>query len=100
MVSNIELASFEQVYEQYRVFILDLDGTLLNGNEPIEGVADSVFRLMTDDSKVVLFFSNGGYCNLETTWKKVVKWLKDELSNDKFLMIEAKLTKSLVYNTA
>ena len=63
-----ELAQFEQVYGQYRVFIMDIDGTLMNGNEAIAGVSDTVFRIMTDETKKILFYSNGGYCSLEHTW--------------------------------
>ena len=100
MVSNIDLANFEQVYQRYRVFIMDIDGTLMNGSGLIPGVSEKIFQLMTDESKKVLFFSNGGYCNVATTMKKVVDWLRDDLSAEKFSTIEPMLTKSLVYNTA
>ena len=80
MVSNIEIAAYEQVYQQYRVFIMDIDGTLMNGNGKIPGVAEKIFQLMTDESRKVFFFSNGGYCNVATTMKKVVEWLRDGLS--------------------
>ena len=33
------LASFEEVYQAFRVFILDLDGTLINGPAAVPGVA-------------------------------------------------------------
>lgn len=59
------LASFESVYGQYRVFILDIDGTIINGDAQIEGVIDSVYRLLIDEDKKVLFYTNGGYCTLE-----------------------------------
>ena len=65
---NNQITSFEQVYGHFRVFILDVDGTLMNGNEAIAKVAESVFRLLTDETKKVLFYSNGGYCSLEHTW--------------------------------
>ena len=64
------------------------------------GVAESTFRLMTDPTKKVLFFSNGGYANLTHTWNKVLDWLRQELSYEKFAIIEPKLTKSIFYNTA
>ena len=47
---------------------MDIDGTLMNGNEAIAGVGESIYRIMTDETKKVLFYSNGGYCSLEHTW--------------------------------
>ena len=79
---------------------MDIDGTLMNGNAPVAGVADSCFRLLTDETKKVLFYSNGGYCNNETTWKKVVSWMRSELTAENFAIAEPLLTVSLVYNTA
>ena len=46
---------------------MDIDGTLMNGGAAIEGVADSIFKIMTDESKKILFYTNGGYCTLERT---------------------------------
>ena len=62
MVSN--LANIEQVKAVFRVFILDLDGTLMNGYAPVPGVAQVIFNLFVEDNKKVLFYSNGGYCSL------------------------------------
>ena len=77
---SFPLSSFEEVYQAFRVLILDLDGTLTNGPTPVPGVAESTFRLMTDPTKKVLFFTNGGYANLNHTWSKVRDWLQRELS--------------------
>lgn len=96
----MELATFEQVYEAYRVFILDLDGTLSNQSARIPGVADSVHRLMTDPSKKVLFFTNGGYATLDYTVSQVIRLLRDGLSADKWAEIESMVNKNIVYNTA
>ena len=41
----LQVSSFEDVYAAYDVFILDLDGTLSNGSQNIEGVAQSVARI-------------------------------------------------------
>ena len=79
---------------------MDLDGTLVNGDANIPGVADTVYRLFTDDTKKVLFYSNGGYCSLEHTWQKVVTWLRDNLDAERFAVVEPLLTKNKVYNTA
>ena len=79
---------------------MDIDGTLSNQAAIIPGVSESIFRLLTDDSKKVLFYSNGGYCNLETTWQKIIKWLRTDLPAEKFAIVEPILTKNLVYNTA
>jgi len=97
---TLRVSSFEEVYASYRVFILDIDGTLMNGNENVEGAVDSVFRLMTDASKKVLFFTNGGYCSLHATFTKIHSWLKNNLSPEKFAQIESAMTKDIVYNTA
>ena len=82
------------------MFILDIDGTIKNGSAGIAGVAESVHRLLMDDSKKILFYTNGGYCSLTVTWEGVVKRIREDLSAEKFAEIEAKLTKSVVYNTA
>lgn len=71
--SNISITPFgDEVIGSFRVFIMDIDGTLMNGSETIVGVADQMFQLLSDESKKVLFYSNGGYCTLEHTWSKVV----------------------------
>ena len=64
----VVISGFEEVIQRYRVIIFDVDGTLLNGSSPIEGVAESMYRLLTDSSKKVLFYSNGGYCTSVATW--------------------------------
>ena len=56
---------------------MDIDGTLMNGGASIAGTADSIFKTMTDESKKILFYTNGGYCTLERTWQKVVAWLRE-----------------------
>jgi hypothetical protein len=61
---SVRMGSFEEIYSRYRVFILDIDGTIINGDAQIEGTLESVYRLMTDETKKVLFFTNGGYCTL------------------------------------
>ena len=79
---------------------MDIDGTLMNGNATVPGVADSVFRIMTDESKKILFYTNGGDCTLERTWQKVVAWLREQLDAERFAVVEPYLTKNLFYNTA
>lgn len=63
-------------------------------------MVDAVYRLLTDPSKKVLFFTNGGYANLDHTFGKVVSFLKDGLSAEKWATIESQIKKSIVYNTA
>ena len=61
--------SFENLKERYEVFIIDFDGTLWNGADPIAGTEESCYQLMKDPKNLVLFYTNGGYCSLESSFK-------------------------------
>ena len=99
-MSEINVNQFEEVYAAYRVFVLDVDGTLLNGYTKIDGVVESVYRLLVDPEKKVFFYTNGGYCTNEKSFEKVFNWLKDNLTPEQWAEIEPQVNVSLMYNTA
>ena len=66
--------SFENLKERYEVFIIDFDGTLFNGADPIAGTEESCYQLMKDPKNLVLFYTNGGYCSLDSSFKTFQKW--------------------------
>ena len=100
MVEGTPLADFETVYSKYKVFIMDLDGTLMNGSATIPGAAQSILRLVQDETKKVLFFTNGGYCNVKYNYDGTMRWLEKDLSAEDFAKIKPHLTIDLFYNTA
>ena len=53
----------EKLINEYKVFILDFDGTLWNGSAHIGGVQNIVLELYRQE-KIVLYFTNGGWCSL------------------------------------
>ena len=57
----IKISKLDQILEKLKVIILDMDGTLMNGKASIPGVAKTVYKLLIDESKIVLFYTNGGY---------------------------------------
>ena len=57
------------------MFILDLDGTLMNGSAPVPGAALATHKILLDESKKVLFFTNGGYSNVQYNMDKTIEWL-------------------------
>jgi len=57
----------------YDVFIFDFDGTLWNGSSIIPGVAQAVYDLH-DSGKIVLYYTNGGYCRVDQTFNYLMKW--------------------------
>ena len=99
-MADFNLNQFEEVYAAFRVFILDIDGTLMNGNALIDGTLDAVYRLISDPEKKVLFYTNGGYCTLQDSFDKVYNWLKNNLGAEKWAQIEPKVNISTMYNTA
>ena len=72
----------------------------MNGSEVIPGTVEVVFSLITDQSKRVFFYTNGGYCTNQQSWDKVFDWLKDNLNAEQWQAIEAQINISLMYNTA
>ena len=64
--SSFVFANFEDIKDKYEVFIVDMDGTLWNGNSRIEGTAECTYELMKNPKNLVLFYTNGGYCTLES----------------------------------
>jgi len=72
----------------------------MNGTSIIDGVLNEVYGLMTDQTKKVLFYTNGGYCTLKDSFTKVYNWFKDNLDDERWAQIESKVNISIVYNTA
>lgn len=67
-------SSFEILKEKYEVFIIDFDGTLWNGADPIKNTEECCYQLMKDPKNKVLFYTNGGYCSLDYSFKTFQKW--------------------------
>ena len=69
----------QNLIDSYKVYILDFDGTLWNGSTRIGGVAPVVLELYRRD-KLVLYYTNGGYCSVASNFNAIVSWIKRELS--------------------
>ena len=54
-----------QMCALYDTFIFDIDGTLVHDSNPIPGVIESIYKLMIEHKKKVLFYTNSGYTTRE-----------------------------------
>jgi len=89
----------ESLIDKYRVYVLDFDGTLWNGSTRIGGVAPLLLELYKRN-KIVLYYTNGGWCSLQYSYECIVKWVDRELSQSDAEFVKARLSIDHVYNTA
>jgi ribonucleotide monophosphatase NagD (HAD superfamily) len=89
----------DKLIDEYKVFILDFDGTLWNGSARIGGVHKVVLELYKQD-KLVLYFTNGGWCSLQYNFDSIVSWVKREMATKDAEFVLSKLKLTHVYNTA
>ena len=40
----------------------------MHDTDPIEGVIQTIYKLVVEHGKKVLFYTNGGCCTREATW--------------------------------
>ena len=59
-----------------------------------------MYDLMKEEDNTVLFYTNGGYSDLQYTFSKVDSWLRKELTPEQFDAIKHRFTIKHVYNTA
>ena len=85
--------------DKYNYYILDFDGTLWNGSTRIGGVQTLVLELYRRE-KLVLYYTNGGYCSVQQNFGAIVSWINRELTPEDAEFVLGKLKIEHVYNTA